>query len=156
TGGTTLVTYAKQFGQFITGSDERVKLLMWDVTVSDLGLFLLSFGVTICIGLILYAYFQTDLGTAMRATGDNDQMIRALGVNVDYMIIAGLALSNGLVALAGALFAQQLGFADVQMGIGMIVRGLASVIIGEALVGGQHHLGLSIIGTVMGSLLFNI
>ena len=92
----------------------------------------------------------------MRATGDNDQMIRALGVNVDTMIIAGLALSNGLVALAGSLFAQYQGFADVQMGIGMVVWGLASVIIGEALVGGQHHLGLVITGAVMGSLLFRL
>ena len=104
---------------------------------------------------LLYAFFRTDLGTAMRATGDNDQMIRALGVNVDSMIIGGLALSNGLVALAGALLAQYQGFADVQMGIGMVVWGLASVIIGEALVGGAH-LGLSITGAVMGSVLFRL
>ena len=71
--------------------------------------------------------------TAMRATGDNPQMIRALGVDVGSMITMGLAVSNGLVAVSGALLAQYQGFADVQMGIGMVVWGLASVIIGEAL-----------------------
>ena len=75
----------------------------------------------------------------MRATGDNPQMIRALGVSVDFIIILGLALSNGLIALAGSLLAQYQGFADVQMGIGMVVWGLASVIIGEALVGGSRR-----------------
>jgi putative ABC transport system permease protein len=106
-------------------------------------------------GLILYFFFRTNLGTAMRATGDNDQMIRALGVNADYMIVLGLALSNGLIGLAGALLAQYQGFADVQMGIGMVVLGLASVIIGEALVG-SGSLGLSIAGAVMGSVLFRL
>ena len=86
-------------------------------------------------GVLLYAFFQTNLGTAMQAAGDNPQMIRALGVNVDNMIVLGLALSNGLIALSGALLAQYQGFADVQMGIGMVVWGLASIIIGEALVG---------------------
>ena len=82
-------------------------------------------------------------------------MIRALGVNVGNMIILGLAMSNGLIALAGALLAQYQGFADVQMGIGMVVWGLASVIIGEALVGTQQ-LGLVIVGAVMGSVLFRL
>ena len=91
----------------------------------------------------------------MRATGDNAQMIRALGVNVGNMTIVGLALANGLIALAGALLAQYQGFADVQMGIGMVVWGLASVIIGEALIGTQT-LGLTITGAVMGSVLFRL
>jgi putative ABC transport system permease protein len=104
---------------------------------------------------MLYAFFRTNLGTAMRATGDNAQMIQALGANVGNMIIVGLALANGLVALAGALLAQYQGFADVQMGIGMVVWGLASVIIGEALIGTQG-LGLTIVGAVMGSLLFRL
>jgi len=82
-------------------------------------------------------------------------MIRALGVNVDNMIVLGLALSNGLIGLAGALLAQYQGFADVQMGIGMVVWGLASVIIGEALVG-PGSLGLTITGAIMGSVLFRL
>lgn len=107
------------------------------------------------VGTLLYFFFRTNLGTAMRATGDNDQMIRALGVNVGNMIILGLALANGLIGLAGALFVQYQGFADAQMGIGMVVWGLASVIIGEALIG-TSSLGLTIVATVMGSVLFRL
>jgi putative ABC transport system permease protein len=104
---------------------------------------------------LLYLFFRTNLGTAMQAAGDNAQMIRALGVNVDNMIILGLAVSNGLIALAGGLLTQYQGFADVQMGIGMVVWGLASIIIGEALVG-VRDLGLVITGAVMGSVLFRL
>lgn len=76
-------------------------------------------------------FMRTELGLALRATGDNPQMIRALGVNTDGMIVLGLALSNGLVGLAGALVAQYQGFADVNMGLGLIIAGLAAVILGE-------------------------
>ncbi|MBI3866453.1 MAG: ABC transporter permease [Planctomycetia bacterium] len=106
-------------------------------------------------GAALNAFFRTNLGLAMRAAGDNAQMIRALGVDVGWMNILGLALSNGLVALSGACLVQHQGFADVQMGIGMVVWGFASVIIGETLVGARH-LGLLIIGVVMGSVLFRL
>ena len=82
-------------------------------------------------------------------------MIRALGVNVDAMLVLGLALANGLVATAGGLLTQYQGFADVQMGIGMVVWGLASLIIGEALVGVRDR-GYLIIGAVMGSVLFRL
>src|SRR5579883_3364168 len=109
----------------------------------------------VLFSIVLYMFFRTHLGTAMRATGDNDQMIRALGVADGTMLTLGLALSNGLVALSGALLAQYQGFADVQMGIGMVVWGLASVIIGEALVG-VRQLGLVITGTVMGAVLFRL
>jgi len=107
------------------------------------------------VGLVLFTFFRTDLGTAMRATGDNSQMVRALGVSDADMIVFGLAVSNGLVGLAGALLAQYQGFADVQMGIGMLVWGLASVIIGEALVG-VRQLGYLLAGAVMGSVLFRL
>jgi putative ABC transport system permease protein len=90
-----------------------------------------SFGVKILTDLFMH----TQLGFAMRATGDNEQMIRALGVNTDNTTILGLGISNSFVALSGALVAQDQGFSDVGMGIGMIVAGLASIIIGEALVG---------------------
>jgi putative ABC transport system permease protein len=105
--------------------------------------------------LALFFFFRTNLGTAMRATGDNAQMIRAVGVDDGRMVILGLALANALVALSGALLAQYQGFADVQMGIGMVVWGLASVIIGEALVG-TRQLGFAITGAVMGSVLFRL
>jgi len=78
-------------------------------------------------------FMHTEVGLAMRAAGDNPQMIRAIGVNTDWMFILGLALSNGMVALSGALFAQFQGFADVNMGLGLIIAGLAAVILGETL-----------------------
>jgi putative tryptophan/tyrosine transport system permease protein len=107
------------------------------------------------LGWLLRAFLRTGLGTAMRATGDNPRMIRALGVDVGRMITLGLMMSNALVALSGAILAQYQGFADIQMGIGMIVWGLASVILGQALIGGGG-LGLSICGAVLGSLLFRL
>jgi len=105
--------------------------------------------------LLLYAFLHTELGAALRAAGDNEQMTRALGVDVRNMVVLGLAVSNGLVAFAGALLAQYQGFADVQMGIGMMVWGLASVIIGEALVA-TNQIGLVIAGALMGSLVFRL
>lgn len=90
---------------------------------------ILAFG----LKLILDLFFHTELGTAMRATGNNPDMVQAFGINPETMVILGLALSNGLVALSGALVAQYSGFADVGMGVGTIVAGLASVIVGEML-----------------------
>ena len=127
----------------------------WEITVRDLAMLGFALTAAVATGAVLYAFFKTDLGAAMQAAGDNAQMIRALGVNVENMIVLGLAISNGLVALSGALLAQYQGFADVQMGIGMVVWGLASVIIGEALVG-TTQLGYTITGAVMGSVLFRL
>jgi putative ABC transport system permease protein len=92
---------------------------------------------TLCFKLLIDLFLHTQLGMALRATGDNRQMIRSQGVNTDRMIVLGVGLSNGLVALCGALVAQSQGFADVGMGIGTIVAGLASVILGENLLGSQ-------------------
>ncbi|MHB8520997.1 MAG: ABC transporter permease [Limisphaerales bacterium] len=151
----TLVTYAEKAGARIFGARTRLNVLGWEVGQQDAAVLLAALAGISAIGLLLYVFFRTSLGTAMRATGDNPQMIRALGVNVEAMIILGLALSNGLIALSGSLLAQYQGFADVQMGIGMLVWGLASVIIGEALVG-TAGLGLLITGAVMGSVLFRL
>ena len=82
-------------------------------------------------------FLHTEFGLCMQATGDNEQMIRATGTNTDLMRVIGLGVANGLVALSGALVAQQQGFADVGMGIGTIVAGLAGVIIGEVLFGAR-------------------
>ena len=152
---TTLSTYAQNLGTKLRGSAEPLNILGWDVTVLDASTLALVFLAIVLVGLLLYWFFQTNIGTAMRATGDNAQMIRALGVSDETMIILGLAVSNGLIGLAGAFLAQYQGFADVQMGIGMVVWGLASVIIGEALVGART-LGLTITGAVMGSVLFRL
>ena len=94
----------------------------------------LALVIAIIVFLILNWFLRTEVGLALRATGDNEQMVRALGSDTNKNILLGCAISNGLVALAGAIVAQGQGFADVGMGIGMIVMGLASVIIGEALV----------------------
>jgi putative tryptophan/tyrosine transport system permease protein len=150
----SLVSQVESLGRKLFGAD-ALQLGGWEVSARDLGLLILCPIVIAVVSLILYALFRTNLGTAMRATGDNSQMIRALGVDDATMIILGLAVSNGLVALSGALLAQYQGFADVQMGIGMVVWGLASVIIGEALVG-TRDLGYAITGAVMGSVLFRL
>jgi putative tryptophan/tyrosine transport system permease protein len=129
--------------------------LGWEVSARDAAVLVLAFGAAVSVAGVLYLFFRTNIGTAMQAAGDNAQMIRALGVNVDNMVVLGLALSNGLIALAGGLLTQYQGFADVQMGVGMVVWGLASVIIGEALVG-VRALGYVITGAVMGSVLFRL
>jgi len=87
---------------------------------------------------VLYWFFGTEIGSAIRATGNNPYMVRAQGVNTDNTIIIGLMLSNGLVSLAGGLIAQSQNYADVQMGTGAIVIGLASLIIGEVLFGKRN------------------
>jgi len=87
---------------------------------------------------ILYWFFGTEIGCAIRATGNNPQMARAQGVNTNTTIIIGLVISNGLVSVSGALIAQGQSFSDIQMGIGSIVIGLASVIIGEVLFGKKN------------------
>jgi len=127
----------------------------WQVPVQDVCVTLACGAVIALAAAVLYGFFKTNLGLAMRATGDNEHMIRALGVEVGWMLTFGLALSNGLVALSGALLVQYQGFADAQLGVGMVVWGLASVIIGEALVG-TRPLGILIVGTVMGSVLFRL
>jgi putative ABC transport system permease protein len=152
--GTSLTTWAERLGQAWFGQPE-VDLLGWLVSARDLVTLLGALAMIGTVGLGLYVFFRTELGTAMRASGDNAQMIRALGVNVERYRIMGLALANGLVALSGALLAQYQGFADAQMGIGMVVWGLASVIIGESLTG-SRSLGLAIYGAVAGSVLFRL
>jgi putative ABC transport system permease protein len=152
---TTLATMVEHAGVALTGTTNDLAIAGWSVAVRDVSILAGSFVVVIAIAIVLFVFFRTNLGMAMQAAGDNAQMIRALGVNVDTMIVVGLALSNGLVALSGSLLAQYQGFADVQMGIGMVVWGLASIIIGEALVG-VRQLGLLIAGGILGSVLFRL
>jgi len=151
---TTLVSQTEKLAQSLFQT-QNVVFLGWEVSVKDMAILLLIPLLITAACILLYLFFRTNLGTAMRATGDNAQMIRALGADDRYMVILGLALSNGLVALSGAVLAQYQGFADVQMGIGMVVWGFASVIIGEALVG-TRQLGFAITGAVMGSVLFRL
>jgi putative ABC transport system permease protein len=138
-----------------TETRRRWKIGRWEVSVQDMYAAMLAAAVIAAMGSGAYAFLRSNLGLAMCATGDNPDMIRALGVDVGWMTTFGLAISNGLVAGSGALLAQYQGFADVQMGIGMVVWGFASVIIGESLVG-SRHVGWMIIGAVMGSILFRL
>lgn len=105
--------------------------------------------------VLLYLFFGTEIGMALRATGNNPQMIRAMGVNTDNMILLGLVLSNGVVAVSGAFIAQSNGFADVGMGVGTIVIGLASVIIGEVLFG-SRSVKNALISVVLGSIVYRV
>lgn len=150
----TIVSHAGYAGERLFGTPS-LSILGWDVSARDISLVLVAPLLIVIASVLLFFFFRTNLGTAMRATGDNAQMIRALGGDDRLLVILGLGLSNGLVALSGALLAQYQGFADVQMGIGMVVWGLASVIIGEALVG-TRQLGFAITGAVMGSVLFRL
>jgi putative tryptophan/tyrosine transport system permease protein len=151
----TLVTYADRLSAYVLGETGAVRIGIWSVGGRELFLLLFTLVIAVVVGVLMYFFFRTNLGTAMRASGDNPQMIRALGVDVGNMMIAGLALANGLTALAGALLAQYNQVADLQMGIGMVVWGLASVIIGEALVG-STSIGLTVAGTIIGSVLFRL
>jgi putative ABC transport system permease protein len=109
---------------------------------------------TLTVVLIIINYFlNTEIGLALRATGDNEQMIRSLGVNTDSAKVFGLTISNALVALAGAEIAQFNNFADANMGLGMLVVGLASVIIGEVLFG-ANALPRALISVVLGSVVY--
>jgi len=123
----------------LTGIDPLINGLLSSIGVERFpntwALVIIMLIVTLVIKFMVDYYLKTEIGLALRATGNNQKMIRSFSANTDILIIMGIGLSNGLVALSGALLAQHGGFADVGMGIGMIIIGLASVIIGEALFG---------------------
>ncbi len=116
---------------------------------------LLSTVILILVLILLFTFLKTKFGLVLRATGDNDKMVRASGMDTDFTTIAGLALSNGLVALSGALIAQYQAFADISMGIGMVVIGLASVIIGEVIFGTKSLLR-RLIAVILGAVLYRL
>ena len=106
---------------------------------------------------VLYWFFGTELGCGIRATGSNPAMSRAQGINTSFNVVLGLAVSNGLVALSGALLSQYQGFADVSMGRGAIVIGLAAVIIGEALFSRIfHNFALKLVSVSLGAIIYYI
>jgi putative ABC transport system permease protein len=122
----------------------------------DQSLGLLFLVITFVFGGILSWFLRTDFGMAMRAVGDNPVMITAQGVDKRRMIEFGLALANGLVAFSGALIAQQQGFADIAMGVGTLVAGMAAVIMGETLLFNKRGLGATIIAVAGGAILFRV
>lgn len=133
-------TVFSSFEKLIAGNYSR---LIFDVLI------------LLLILVLLYLFLKTRLGFVLRATGDNDQMVRSLGVNTDFVILIGMAISNGLVSLSGALIAQEQSFVDVGMGIGMVVIGLASVIIGEV-VFGVKTLFRRLVAVILGSVLYRL
>jgi putative ABC transport system permease protein len=121
----------------------------------DIPVIIFFFLVVLVCKFLTDAFLHTEYGLALRATGDNEQMIRSLGVDTDKATVLGLGLSNALVAFSGALIAQDQGFADVGMGIGMIVAGLASIIIGEA-VCKPKTVFLLTLAAVLGSVIYRM
>lgn len=121
---------------------------------------LVSIGVGILFSLMviafLYWFFGTEVGCAIRATGNNEAMVRAQGANTDLMKIIGLALGNGLIALSGGLVAQSQGYADVSMGVGAIVTGLASIVIGEVVFHRRRSFAHKLLAIVIGSVIYRI
>ncbi|WP_029089026.1 ABC transporter permease [Brevibacterium album] len=107
------------------------------------------------LGAAVVWFLSTDLGLSVQATGDNGPMVRSLGVSTDFTTILTLALSNGFVAACGALVAQYQGFADISMGIGLILVGLASVILGQALLG-RRRVWQAVLAAVVGAVVYRL
>jgi putative tryptophan/tyrosine transport system permease protein len=125
------------------------------VSPADLGGLLVFGALTVLAVLLANWLLHTEIGLALRATGDNERMVRALGADPARLKLFGLALANGLVGLSGALVAQYQGFADVGLGLGTIVTGLASVIIGETLAR-PGSVGLALLAVVLGSVCYRL
>lgn len=117
--------------------------------------FLVALPILLVVVILMYWFFGTEIGTTIRATGDNPKMVRALGVNTDSTNMLGLILGNGLVAMSGALVAQQQGSADIGMGTGAIVIGLAAIIIGETLFF-KKNFWLRLVGVLFGSVVYRL
>ncbi|MCM3785463.1 ABC transporter permease [Neobacillus mesonae] len=139
----------------ILGGAPNLSLLNTDNIFTGMSILVFVLIVVVIIKVLLDVFFKTDMGLALRATGDNERMIRSFGANTDTTKLVGISLSNGLVALSGAFLAQYQGFADISMGIGMIVIGLASVIIGEAIVG-KRSIFLATLSVIVGSIVYRI
>jgi putative ABC transport system permease protein len=151
----TLVTVAERLGVRLLGLPPSLTLFGTSVSGGSVATLALMAVLVGGVALALAAFMGTDLGLAMRAAGNNPQMAKALAIDVDRMVVLGLGLSNGLIALAGALFAQYEGFANIQMGIGALVAGLANLMIGEALLG-RRSIGRWIAGAVAGAVVFRL
>ncbi|KAF0816645.1 MULTISPECIES: ABC transporter permease [unclassified Cytobacillus] len=155
----TAMTHVREFWDK-TGIDSFFNAILSMIGLGDSlprtwGIILFMLAVTLVIKFLTDRFLQTEIGLALRATGDNKRMIRSLSANTNMMVILGLGLSNAMVAFSGALIAQQGGFADVGMGIGMIIIGLASVIIGEALFG-TKTIARTTLAVIGGAIIYRI
>ncbi|MBQ8597265.1 MAG: ABC transporter permease [Lachnospiraceae bacterium] len=103
----------------------------------------------------IYCFFGTEIGCALRATGNNPDMVKAMGANTKAYVVLGLVVGNGLVAMSGAILAQYQGYADINMGVGTIVIGLAAIMIGEVLFSKKSYMH-RLVGVVIGSIVYRI
>lgn len=141
----------------LLGESTAVTRIM-DVTGLSNSVISLVLGIVFAVAIIgmMYWFFGTEIGCAIRATGNNEYMVRALGASTDQMKILGLMISNGLVSLSGALVAQSQGYADVGMGTGTLVIGLASIIIGEVIFGRRFNFAYKLMSVVLGSAIYRM
>jgi len=136
-------------------AEETVMTKITNWFASDWSILLFMLVVTLIIKFVTDLFLKTEVGLSLRAVGDNEGMVRSFSANTGWMKVLGLGLSNALVAFSGALVAQYNGFNDVGMGIGMIVIGLASVIIGEAVVG-HSSIARATLAVVVGAILYRM
>ena len=151
----SLMTSAERLGQRLFGFPSSLTVLDYTVSGASVATLVLMALLAVGLALSLTFFMGTHLGLAMRAAGNNPQMAKAVAIDVDRMVVLGLGLSNGLIALSGALFAQYEGFANIQMGVGAVVTGLANLMVGEALVG-RRPIGRWIAGAVVGAVTFRL
>jgi putative ABC transport system permease protein len=148
----------------IMGGKSNIPLLKTDTIVSKFidmtGLgkqaaaLVIGVGIAIIMIVLLYWFFGTEIGSAMRATGNNEAMIRAQGVNTNWTKLLALTISNGLVGISGGLVCQSQKYADIGMGTGAIVIGLAAIVIGEVLMGKLRSFGSKLASAVVGSVIY--
>jgi len=151
----TLPTQAFDLWLRFGGPESGARIFGIEVSARTLATFLSMLPAVGTAVFLVDRFFRTSLGLAMRATGDNAQMARSVGIDDARVFIAGLAVSNGLVGLSGALFAQYQGFVTIQMSVGMLVMGLAAVAIAEGVLRGRS-LGARIAGVVGGSIVLRL
>jgi putative ABC transport system permease protein len=151
----TLFTRAESIGGQLFGIPESLSIMGTTVGGGSISALVMTALLAAALAAGLTLFLATDLGLALRAAGNNPEMAKALGIDVDRMVVVGLGLSNGLIAFSGALFAQYSGFANIQMGIGAIVTGGAMLLVGETLFG-KRSLGRWIAGVVGGAVVFRL
>ncbi|MBD8067620.1 ABC transporter permease [Bacillus sp. PS06] len=156
---TTVVTHLSEFWKGL-GLDEGIRAVLSSIGLTGFipktwAIMFFMLIVTVIIKLIIDRFLKTETGLALRATGDNKNMIRSFSANTDHLTILGLGISNALVAFSGGLIAQYNGFSDIGMGMGMIIIGLASVIIGEAIFG-TKTIARTTLAVIGGAIIYRI
>ena len=143
---------------WVTGLDPNMSLDKKTLTIfprnNDIASLFIAIGIVVLVGILLFLFFKTKTGLSVRACGDNETMIETQSVNIDNLKIIGLALSNGLIALSGALFMEQQRYYDSSFGTGMMVVGVATIIMGESLIRFRHSLPFMLLAISLGSIIY--